>query len=186
MTPVLLRLAYLAVTNTFAALRLLPISDHEKDTEILLLCHQITVLEWLPWGQRRPTDRNGPGTAIRVMAVWSSWLILGVNLVEVRWWPIASAIGYTWVVLSNVLCARFAMKFLTLARQRKFSTVPPEHQSIAGLDAFRQWGPTISLYSITVWIFAILIYIGVLKDIYVYAAAVALVNVGLFYIIKNS
>jgi serine/threonine protein kinase len=129
--------------------------------------------------------RWGTEVAIRVMAVWSSWLILGVNLVEVRWWPIASAIGYTWVVLSNVLCARFAMKFLTLARQRKFSTVPPEHQSIAGLDAFRQWGPTISLYSITVWIFAILIYVGVLKDIYVYAAAVALVNVGLFYIIKT-
>jgi transposase len=42
---VLLRLAYLAVTNTFAALRLLPISDHEKDVEILLLRHQITVLE---------------------------------------------------------------------------------------------------------------------------------------------
>jgi putative transposase len=41
----LLRLAYLAITNTFAALRLLPISDHEKDTEILLLRHQITVLE---------------------------------------------------------------------------------------------------------------------------------------------
>lgn len=41
----LLRLAYLAVTNVFAALRLLPMSDREKDTEILLLRHQIAVLE---------------------------------------------------------------------------------------------------------------------------------------------
>lgn len=59
--------------------------------------------------------RWGTEVAIRVMAVWSSWLIVGVNLIEVRWWPIASAIGYTWVVLSNVLCARFATKSLGTA-----------------------------------------------------------------------
>ncbi|GAB2722801.1 integrase core domain-containing protein [Kitasatospora kifunensis] len=41
----LLRLAYLGVTNTFAMLRLLPMSDREKDVEILALRHQITVLE---------------------------------------------------------------------------------------------------------------------------------------------
>ncbi|MET7339550.1 integrase core domain-containing protein [Nonomuraea sp. NPDC005650] len=41
----LLRLAYLTVTNTFAALRLLPIGDRDKDIEILALRHQITVLE---------------------------------------------------------------------------------------------------------------------------------------------
>ncbi|MGP3964117.1 integrase core domain-containing protein [Nonomuraea sp. 3N208] len=41
----LLRLAYLTVTNTFAALRLLPMSDRDKDVEILVLRHQITVLE---------------------------------------------------------------------------------------------------------------------------------------------
>lgn len=41
----LLRLAYLAITNTFAALRLLPMSNREKDAEILLLRHQITVLQ---------------------------------------------------------------------------------------------------------------------------------------------
>jgi putative transposase len=42
---VLLRLTYLAVTNTFALLRLLPVSDRDKDIEILALRHQITVLE---------------------------------------------------------------------------------------------------------------------------------------------
>ncbi|MFT7840718.1 hypothetical protein Q5530_31650 [Saccharothrix sp. BKS2] len=41
----LLRLAYLGVTNAFALLRLLPMSDRDKDTEILALRHQITVLE---------------------------------------------------------------------------------------------------------------------------------------------
>jgi hypothetical protein len=42
---VLLRLAYLTVTNAFAMLRLLPMSDHDKDAEILALRHQITVVE---------------------------------------------------------------------------------------------------------------------------------------------
>ncbi|MCC8251547.1 integrase [Saccharothrix luteola] len=41
----LLRLAYLGVTNAFALLRLLPMSDRDKDTEILALRHQMTILE---------------------------------------------------------------------------------------------------------------------------------------------
>ncbi|SDM25804.1 hypothetical protein [Nonomuraea jiangxiensis] len=41
----LLRLAYLTVTNAFAALRLLPMGDRDKDVKILALRHQITVLE---------------------------------------------------------------------------------------------------------------------------------------------
>jgi len=42
---VLLRLTYLAVTNAFAALRLLPMSDRDKDAEILALRHQLAVLQ---------------------------------------------------------------------------------------------------------------------------------------------
>jgi hypothetical protein len=42
---VLLRLAYLGVTNALAMLRLLPMSDHAKDAEILALRHQIVVLQ---------------------------------------------------------------------------------------------------------------------------------------------
>jgi putative transposase len=42
---VLLRLAYLGVTNAFAVLRLLPMSNRDKDVEILVLRHQITVLQ---------------------------------------------------------------------------------------------------------------------------------------------
>lgn len=41
----LLRLAYLAATNAFAFLRLLPVSDHDKDIEILALPHQLLVLQ---------------------------------------------------------------------------------------------------------------------------------------------
>jgi len=50
---VLLRLTYLAVTNVFSLLRLLPVSDRDKDVEILALRHQITVLE-RQLGKTRP------------------------------------------------------------------------------------------------------------------------------------
>jgi hypothetical protein len=57
---VLLRLAYLGVTNVFAMLRLLPMSNRDKDVEILALRHQIMVLErQLGEGRPRfhPSDR---------------------------------------------------------------------------------------------------------------------------------
>ncbi len=56
----LLRLAYLGVTNAFALLRLLPRSDRDKDAEILTLRHQITVLQRQLGPQKirfEPTDR---------------------------------------------------------------------------------------------------------------------------------
>jgi putative transposase len=57
---VLLRLAYLTVTNTFAVLRLLPVSDRDKDTEILALRHQLAVLQRQLGNERArftPADR---------------------------------------------------------------------------------------------------------------------------------
>src|SRR4051794_39857942 len=48
----LLRLAYRAVTNAFAVLRLFPGSDRDKDTEILVLRHQLAVLQRQLGGQR--------------------------------------------------------------------------------------------------------------------------------------
>lgn len=45
MVTVLLRLAYLAATNAFALLRLLPMSEREKEVENLTLRHQLLVLQ---------------------------------------------------------------------------------------------------------------------------------------------
>jgi hypothetical protein len=50
---VLLRLAYLGVTNAFALLRLLPVSDRDKGVEILALRRQIAILE-RQLGKTRP------------------------------------------------------------------------------------------------------------------------------------
>ncbi|WP_167746824.1 hypothetical protein [Streptomyces malaysiensis] len=52
----LLRLAYLAATNALAFLRLLPMSDREKDVEILVLRHQLLVL------QRQARSSQPPST----------------------------------------------------------------------------------------------------------------------------
>ncbi|WP_042390277.1 integrase core domain-containing protein, partial [Streptacidiphilus melanogenes] len=56
----LLRFAYLAVSRAFVALRLLPMSDREKDVEILALRHQLTVQQRQLGDDRprfRPEDR---------------------------------------------------------------------------------------------------------------------------------
>ena len=56
----LLRLAYLGITNAFALLQLLPGSDNHKDVEILSLRHQLAVLKRQLDGQRvrfEPADR---------------------------------------------------------------------------------------------------------------------------------
>ena len=56
----MLFLAYLGMTNTLALLRLLPMSDRAKDTEILALRHQIAVLERHLHGEKirfTPGDR---------------------------------------------------------------------------------------------------------------------------------
>jgi len=45
MVGVLLRLAYLGVTHAFAMLRLLPMSNRDKDVEILALRHQLAALQ---------------------------------------------------------------------------------------------------------------------------------------------
>jgi putative transposase len=55
-----MRLAYLTVVNTFAVLGLLLASDREKDTEILVLRHQVAVLERQLGGKKvrfTPADR---------------------------------------------------------------------------------------------------------------------------------
>ena len=55
-----MKLAYLAVTNVFATPRPLPMTDRDKDAEILALRHQISVLKHQLSGQRirfTPGDR---------------------------------------------------------------------------------------------------------------------------------
>jgi hypothetical protein len=64
---VLLRLAYLGVTNAFALLRLLPGGDRDKDIEILSLRHQLAVLQRQLGAQQvrfAPADRAWPAALL--------------------------------------------------------------------------------------------------------------------------
>ena len=72
----LLRLAYLTVTNTFAVLRLFPMSDRDKDTEILALRLSVpkTWLRTLSWGVHRFVDESRAGLQDRVSWVFG-WCI---------------------------------------------------------------------------------------------------------------
>ncbi|MER6572617.1 hypothetical protein ABT288_42285 [Streptomyces sp. NPDC001093] len=54
-------MAYLGVNEALALLRLLPMSDRDKDIEILTLRHQITVLD-RQLGKRRPRFDAGDRT----------------------------------------------------------------------------------------------------------------------------
>jgi putative transposase len=55
---VLLRLPYLALTSVFTFIRLLPMSDTDKDIEILTLRHQLTILQrQTPKPRLTPADR---------------------------------------------------------------------------------------------------------------------------------
>lgn len=58
----ILRLACLAVTNTFAAPRLPPMGDRDNDAEILALRHQITDvgLRRTPWTRARKMLSGNP------------------------------------------------------------------------------------------------------------------------------
>ena len=61
----LLRLAYLGVTNALAMLRLLPMNDWAKDAEVLALRHQITVLERQLHGEKVRFDAH-----VRARLIW--------------------------------------------------------------------------------------------------------------------
>ena len=56
----MLRLFYLSVTGVFGLLRLLPVSDRDKDAEIVVLRHQIAVLQ-RQLGTTRPRFSRATG-----------------------------------------------------------------------------------------------------------------------------
>jgi putative transposase len=62
---VLLRLPYLALTGVFTTMRLLPVSDIDKDIEILALHHQLAILQRQTGKPRlTPADRAFPRPSV--------------------------------------------------------------------------------------------------------------------------
>ncbi|KRV47282.1 hypothetical protein AQ490_07355 [Wenjunlia vitaminophila] len=111
-------------------------------------------------------------------------LVLPPTLVQRDWWPICTAIGILCIFLCNFTCLRFAREAVRQARRRGLSTVPSGR--IAGLEVFSNWAPTSGFYCISASTIGTLIYVGLVQDVYVYAAAVTAINIVLFYVIKCS
>jgi hypothetical protein len=121
-------------------------------------------------------------TFMRMAAVVPVLLILPPTLVERHWWPIFTAIGATFVFFVNWSAIAFARAAIRRARALGVSTVSSERHP--GLAAFAQWTPASLFYAVCVWVLAVLIHRGELRDVYVYAFGAAMVNVGLWYAIK--
>jgi serine/threonine protein kinase len=122
--------------------------------------------------------------SIRTFAVVNSLLVLSCTFVEAKFWPIAAALGQTYAVIFNWSCVYFAKAAFEQARTDRISTVPDDDGKVSGLSKYAEWVPSSFFYMLTVWVIGILIYQGGLKDGWLYAWAVASVNIGLFYVIK--
>jgi serine/threonine protein kinase len=120
---------------------------------------------------------------MRLQSVVALGLVLPPTLVQRRWWPIFTAVGILVCFLTNWTCLWFARSALQQARDRGLSTVP---RRIAGLESFRDWVPSSGFYAAGCWVLGFFVYFGLAKDVYMYAGAVAAINVVLFYMIKCS
>lgn len=112
----LLRLGYLAVSNAFAVLRLLPMGERDKDVEILALRHQIAVLERQLRGQR-----------VRFTASERAFLAA-----LLRGWPRPRLPGR----LRPLRAVRRGADFV----HNDEGPLPPEHPRMRGADP-RYWAP---------------------------------------------
>ncbi|BAJ32738.1 MULTISPECIES: putative serine/threonine protein kinase [Kitasatospora] len=122
--------------------------------------------------------------AMRIMAVVPCGLVLAITLVEPRWWPINSAIGQILTWLANVITLAYVRAVIARSRRLGLTTVPEDDSKITGLAAFTQWSPTSMFYAVAVLTIGLLLYLGFLHDVYVYALAVTSTNLVLFYVIK--
>ncbi|WP_157930810.1 protein kinase domain-containing protein [Glycomyces xiaoerkulensis] len=120
--------------------------------------------------------------ALRSAAFLPSVYIIVPTLVQRDWWPLFSALGVTTVAVVNSTCLMFARDAVGRARREGLSTV--SDGEIATLEKFAPWMPSSWIYSFAVWSIGSLLMVGVLEDELVYAFAVALVNIGVFYITK--
>lgn len=121
---------------------------------------------------------------MRLQTITAAVLVATTVFLQARFWPIASAIGQTIIVFCNFIVWSFAARSIKEASNAGISTAGSPTSRIVGLEAFYEWIPSSAFYAAMVWAIGILIYVGVLHDIAVYAVGVAAINLCLFYTIK--
>jgi hypothetical protein len=120
----LLRLAYLSVTNAFALLRLLPMSDRDKDVEILVLR---LVRENPDWGYRRiHGELLVLGIKVAAATVWRILKDAGID-------PVPDRMSTTWADFlgsqAEAILARDSFEVPTLSGTRLYVLAVIEHSS---------------------------------------------------------
>jgi hypothetical protein len=121
---------------------------------------------------------------MRIETVAAAVLALPIALIEPRWWPIDTAIGQLLAAGCNWAVLRFVTGAFRAARARGLSAVPREDRAIPGLTPYTGWVPTSTFYAVACCVIATLIYLGRLRDEWMYASAVVAINLFLFYAIK--
>ncbi|MFF3854140.1 hypothetical protein [Micromonospora sp. NPDC002575] len=112
---------------------------------------------------------------MRLFAVAAFLLVLPPTLVQGRWWSVLTSVGVLFVFFCNWSCLSFAALALRRAKAAQLSTVPAGR--IAGLEAFSHWTPSAAFYAVACGVIGVLIYLGLVKDVYVYASAVTAINI---------
>jgi hypothetical protein len=89
LVPVSLRFAYMVALRIFGWLALLVRSDHAKDAEILLLRHQVAVLQRQVKGPRL-------SWADRALLSALAWLLPGARLRQLLYWSRTRLLALSW------------------------------------------------------------------------------------------
>jgi len=132
-----------------------------------------------------PLTRRALGMEIG-MRIWTFapfFMILTPLLVQPKWWLLSSALGMTFVTLSNWLASSFGRAALARAREAGLSTVP---EYVSGLSTYYSWLPGNVFYAAFLWSIGVLLYLDLAQDAMIYVVLVGAVNVIQLYGIKCS
>jgi hypothetical protein len=143
----------------------------------------ISPLQGTTWKEAGPRARVAV-VAMRMETLVAPVLVLVVTLVSGPWWPVATALGQTFTFACNAGVILFVNASIRSARRRGISTVPLDDARIAGLQAYRGWTPSSVVYAAFTWVVTVLLAITWLRDVWFYTAAVAGLNIFLFYLVK--
>ncbi|GAA1685394.1 hypothetical protein GCM10009830_36100 [Glycomyces endophyticus] len=124
---------------------------------------------------------------MRAAAVFPTVYILLPTLVQRKWWVICCPLGIITVATMISACLWFARDANARARAwnggRGLSTVPKGE--IPTLERLAAWAPAAWLYALPVVIVGVFLYSDLLQDELMYAIAIGLINIGIWYF-KNT
>ncbi|WUH94295.1 hypothetical protein OG900_31965 [Streptomyces sp. NBC_00433] len=133
------------------------------------------------WAQSRSRSAWWAELWVRSNALLVGLLVIPVNLLMPHAWTVASALGLTSAFFVNRSGYAYARSVVVSSDGALIAQDPGR---IPGLAMYRDWGPSMLVYVVVVWVFAVLINLHVLRDVPAYASVVSAINLALFYLLK--